>query len=192
MKFFSKEEIKVLGAILFTIILVSFFNFRVSLRRDRDNQRKNDLGTLQQAIEKFGHDFGGYPPSSPDGKIIACKDENTHFDEEFNSWINVAACQWGKDPLADFADSGYPAYMNPLPIDPQNLKGVSFIYLSTTKNYQLLGFLEGSGEAEYDSQIEARGIKCGTQICNYGRSNSKTPLDKTLEEYENELEQKRK
>jgi len=39
-------------------------------------------------------------------------------------------------------------------------------------------------------KIVKRNISCGVKVCNYGRSYSTTPLDKSLEEYENEIRAK--
>jgi len=193
MKFFTKNELKIIGSILLFISIISFFNFRISIRRARDNQRKNDLGTLQSALEKYASATGMFPLSSPDGKIIACVGPDTYFDEELLTWVNVKACDWGKDDLEDFAsDEDKTIFMSPIPIDPKNLDGVSFIYLSNGKRYQLLAHLEGEDEAEYNYDIKKRDIMCGNEVCNYGRAFSNTPLDKSIEEYENELIEKMK
>lgn len=191
MKFFTKQELKIVGIILFTISLISFFNFRISIRRARDNQRKNDFGTLQRALEDYSYSVGIVPFSSEDGKILACKDETTYFDEEKKTWVNIKPCEWGEDSLEDFTDSESSVFMNPIPMDPQNLQGVSFVYLSNGKRFQILGHLEGKDEPEYDSTIEARNIMCGSKICNYGRAYD-TPLDISIEEYENKLQDKLK
>ena len=191
MKFFTKSELKIVGSILFIIFVISFFNFRISIRRARDNQRKNDLGTLQSALDTYNQSMGTFPLSSPDGKIVACKGPETHFDEEIRSWINVIECDWGKDKLESLSDLDSTIFMNPIPIDPKNLDGISFLYLSNGKRYQLFAHLEGTDEAEYNRIIESRNLNCGNQICNYGRAYSSTPLDKTIEEYENELLKKK-
>lgn len=192
MKFFSKQEIKTIGVILFIIAFISFFNFRVSIRRARDNQRKNDLGTLQSALGEYKQNVGIFPLSSEDGKIIACKGEDTYFDEELKTWKNIKPCDWGKDSLKDLSDSNDLIFMSPIPIDPKNLDGLSFRYISNGKRYQLFAHLEGKDEAEYNVIIEKRGIACGSEICNYGRAYSTTPLDKSIEEYENEISEKEK
>lgn len=192
MKFFTKKELKMISSILFVISVISFFNFRISIRRARDNQRKNDLGTLQIALEGYRNITGSFPLNSPDGKILACKGPDTYFDKETESWINFKSCEWGEDELRVFSEFGDSTFINYLPIDPKNSDGSSFLYLSNGRRYQLLAHLEGTDEAEYDPKIEARGLKCGNKICNYGRSFGSTPLDKSIEEYENELEEQTK
>jgi len=190
MNFFSKKEIKMISSILFFIFIISFFNFRISIRRARDNQRKNDLGTLQSALEKFNNLTGTFPLSSEDGKIVACKGHDTYFDKEKLTWVNVKPCDWGKDVLQDYSDSESPILMNPIPIDPKNLEGISFLYFSNGKRYQLYSYLEDQDDVEVNLPIKSRNLNCGNVVCNYGRAFSNTPLDKSLEEYENELIEK--
>lgn len=184
---FSKNEIKYVGGVLLVIFILSFFNFRISIRRARDNQRKNDLGTLQGSLEKYNQKTGIYPLSTEDGKIISCKDENTIYDPKTDTWENVKACEWGKDALYDFRDTELSYIMNPIPNDPKNLEGKKFVYLSNGKRFQLLGYLEGEDEPEFNLKVKERKIDCGGVICNYGRASGSTPLDKSIEEYENEL-----
>lgn len=187
MKFFSNKELKIVGSILLIIAFISFFNFRISIRRARDNQRKNDLGVLQSSLEKYNRIVGIFPLSTEDGKIMACKDDDTYFDKKLKIWVNVKACNWGNDVLRDFSESESEILMNPIPTDPKNEEGLSFLYISNGTRYQVFAHLEGKDEAEYDPLIEKRGLMCGNQICNYGRTYGSTPLDKSLEEYENEL-----
>lgn len=174
MKFFTKKEFLEIAIILAVLIVVSLPNFIVSLRRARDAQRKNDLGAMENALNRFNNDFGFYPLSSQDGRIVACSP-------------NLEPCDWGKDALADPSDSSFPSYLPVIPIDPDNKKGVSYRYISNAKRFQILASLEGDVEDEYDEAILARDIKCGTVICNSGKASGKTPLDKSLEEYENDL-----
>jgi hypothetical protein len=179
--------------ILAVIFVVSFFNFKVALRRSRDVQRKNDLSTLQNGLNNYLHDFGVFPMSSDNGEIVACKGEETVWDEKYKVWLNLVPCVWGKDALADFSDPTYPAYIPLLPRDPQYSQGGNYLYISNGNRYQIFIYLEGEAdEAEYDPIIVARNLSCGNRICNYGEAYSQTPLDKTLQEYENELEAKLK
>jgi hypothetical protein len=52
--------------------------------------------------------------------------------------------------------------------------------------------LEDKNDSEYNFAIDRRGLRCGNFICNFGKSDGQTPLDKTLQEYENELYAKKK
>jgi type II secretory pathway pseudopilin PulG len=79
-------------------------------------------------------------------------------------------------------------FLTVIPNDPQTNKGVSYVFLSNRRRYQIFASLEDKEQDEYDESIEARGIDCGVRLCNFGKAEGATPLDKTLEEYENELE----
>lgn len=185
MKFFSKKELVAIIIILTVIAAASLSNFRISLRRARDTQRKNDIGTLTDALVRYGGDFGSFPISR-DGKIVACKGPETKIDKK-GRITNLVPCEWGKDSLADISDPSYPAYISTLPADPQNEMGLRYMYFSNGRRFQLYASLEGADEAEYDGKILARKISCGSRICNFGLAYANTPLDKSIEEYENEL-----
>lgn len=171
MTFFTKQETLVILLTLLVIFIVSFFNFKTSLRRQRDSERKNDLGFLTKALDKYLNDFGEFPVAAPDGKIVACTG---------TSPLLLVPCEWGKNS----------DYLSLLPIDPKAGEGYSYLYISNGRRYQIYATLEGQDEAEYDPKIVARNLHCGTKICNFGRSFGKTPLDKSLEEYENEINAK--
>jgi len=195
MKPFSKQEIVVVSFIFLTIVLVSLYNFSIAIRRGRDAQRKSDIGAITDALNKYANDFATFPEASPDGKIIACKGElmQTQDGGGNSTFIySLVPCEWGKDALQDINDSDYPAYIATLPIEPQNKEGISYVYLSNRKRFHILASLEGDGEDEYDPRIEVRAINCGVRICNFGRSSGTTPLDRSIEKYENELEEKSK
>lgn len=175
MKIFSRQEAVAVLVILATLFVVSFFNFQTALMRSRDLQRKNDNGYLTKGLEEFKSDFAFYPPSTKDGKISACN----------------GGCVWGKDPLRDMSDLSYPPYMTLIPWDPDTSLGASYTYVSDGEHYQILAALEDKSDVEYNPQIAALHIMCGTRICNFGRASMGVPLDKTLQEYDNELEQQR-
>lgn len=180
MKFFSKYEFVEITIIIAILIAVSLPNFIVSLRRARDAQRKNDLGSLENALLRFNNDFGFFPLASVDGRIIACRGVGELLEP----------CDWGVDALTDPSDPSFPPYLSSIPVDPDNSKGVSYHYLSNGKRFQILAALEGKDEDEYDESILARGIYCGKALCNSGKASGRTPLDKSLQEYENELNEK--
>lgn len=175
MRIFSKEEGVAVSVILVTLFIVSFFNFKTALMRSRDVQRKNDSGDIIRGLEEFKSDFAFYPPSTKDGKISACN----------------GGCVWGKDSLRDIADPNYPPYIKVLPADPDTGQGASYTYVSDGEHYQMFAALEGKDDAEYSSKIAALQIMCGVRVCNYGRASPGVPLDKTLQQYNNELELQR-
>lgn len=195
MKNFTKEEIRITGIILTVLVVVSLLNFRVALRRGRDADRKTSLGEVYSALNQYQNDFGFFPPSTTDGKIVACKREDIDYEKGISLSTKktrsellleiFAPCEWGKDSLADITDPTYPSYISTLPKDPYSQKG-GFFYVSNTEEFQLYGALEGKNEAEYDESITFLGLSCGERICNFGKATGAVPLDKTLEEYENE------
>lgn len=173
---FSREETKVLLIIFSLLILVSIPNFVISFRRSRDAQRKADVRTITDSLNSFEKEFGGIPLSI-DGKIAAC-----HPEVIDNGRTTVyKPCEWGVDSIGE---------LKKIPVDPHNSKGTKYLYLSNGKRFQLYASLEGKDEAEYDPKIKARKLGCGIRICNFGLSSGKTPLDKSIEEYENELLEK--
>jgi type II secretory pathway pseudopilin PulG len=195
MKFFTKKESLITMLILALIALVSIPNFKVALRRERDANRKADIGNILKGLSTYYKDFGFYPPSSPDGRIIACKKEGineltklTVKEKDLETKLKdlFAPCDWGKDSLRDVFDKTYPAYIGTLPADPDTNKGVRYMYFSDTQHIQLYASLEGSDEAEYSEAIVGRNLSCGTQICNFGRASGTVPLDKSIEEYNQE------
>ncbi|KKU16553.1 MAG: hypothetical protein UX25_C0030G0006 [Candidatus Woesebacteria bacterium GW2011_GWC2_45_9] len=175
MKFFTRKELLAVILIFSAIILASLGNFKVSLRRARDVQRKNDIRSVSDALVKYSEDFGPFPLAE-DGKIVGCQGPETKIDEK-GRITGLVACEWGRDALAD-----------KLPQDPLFKEGYRYFYLSNGKRFQLYASLEGIDEPEYDQKIIARNLSCGSYICNFGLSYGPTPLDKSIEEYENELD----
>lgn len=198
MKPFSKNELIGVASILTIIILLSLYNFRIALRRSRDTQRRSDLGQIANAIEKYQADFGFFPLSSEGGEIKACIPANfkelveelsqkKEFDyEKYLTSLNL--CTWGVDSLRDLADDSFTPYLSTIPKDPRNKDGFSYFYFSNSHRYQIYAYLEGGDtEIGYSSGIVGRNLNCGSQICNFGKAFSETPLEKSIEEYENEL-----
>ncbi len=188
MKFFTRKELFGVILILGAIVLASLNNFKVSLRRARDVQRKSDIRAVSDALERYSGDFGAFPLSE-DGKIVACRGPETKIDEK-GRISGLTFCEWGKDALADISDPSYPPYKDKLPQDPFFEKGFAYIYLASASHFQLYASLEGADEPEYDPRIVARNLSCGGDICNFGLGYGATPLDKSIEEYENELLEK--
>lgn len=195
MKFFTKREGIITIIILLLISIVSFQNFKVALRRERDATRKADVGNLLNSLGRYYDDFGFYPPSTPDGRIIACKKDGvekpdkitlTEKDLETKLKSIFAPCDWGKDSLRDVFDDTYPAYIGTLPADPDTDKGVRYMYFSDTQHIQIYVSLEGVDEAEYSPAVVQRNLNCGNRICNFGRASGSVPVDRSLEQYNKE------
>jgi len=194
MRFFTKKESFWLLTILILIVAASLYNFRLSLRRARDAQRKADLGQIYNALGAYQSDFGFYPPAL-DGQIVACKKpgvEVSKIDKEEVDLMDIfRPCQWGQDAFRDVFDPNYPPYLEVLPADPHQKQGASYSYFSNGSRFQLYASLEGEDEEEFQGVIAERNLACGVRICNFGRASGITPLDKSIEEYENELLQEK-
>lgn len=170
---FTKKEIKIVTAILAMILLATAINLVAAIRKARDAERKGDVRQITRIIDDF-QTKQGFIPASQDGKIVAC---NPDYDALGNPIYNV--CNWGEDEINGAK----------LPTDPHSEDGVGYLYLASAKNYQVFASLESVKEEEYDPKIVARGLSCGTKVCNFGLT-SGVPLEKSIEEYENELDAK--
>lgn len=175
----SRSELTQISLILFLIILATLINLKVSFRKSRDAQRKADVRSLYDALMLYQDQIGAFPFSSEDGKIIACRPD---YDDQ--GLPHYQPCEWYRDNLEPFLAN--------IPGDPRQGQGRSYYYLSNSRHFQLYASLESSSEAEYDPAIVDRGLLCGQYLCNFGRSDGATPLDKSLEAYENELREDEK
>lgn len=168
----ARNEVLVVGFILFVIWGLAGWNFRISQVRARDVQRKNDLKHVVSALGIFLKDNGYYPPSK-DGRIAIC-----------GSIGKLASCEWGSDGiknLQEFESSFY--YINPLPEDPLEPGGkFRYVYVSDTRDFQLFASLENPEEPEYNKKVFEVGILCGVNKCNFGIASSKEWLSSLIDE----------
>ncbi|OGM30231.1 hypothetical protein A2630_03340 [Candidatus Woesebacteria bacterium RIFCSPHIGHO2_01_FULL_44_10] len=170
---FTKQETRAVGVMLVGILTVTAINLVGAIRKSRDAQRKGDVRQITRILDEF-QTSQGIIPASQDGLIIAC---NPDFDELGNPIYKP--CRWGEDEISG----------NKLPGDPHSTNGASYLYLASPKNYQVFASLESAKEDEYDEKIVARNLPCGIKICNFGLT-SGVPLDKSIQEYENEIDEK--
>lgn len=187
MKNFSKSEFILIFIIFAILFAISIPNFAASIKKARDQARKDDLGTIVHALDDYYQDFGEFPLSSVDGKILACKkaEDQVRVDEKKRLVVNLIPCEWGKDPIVDLTPGSNKVYISALPRNLDFLKtGTTYIYFSNGTRYQIYGHLENKDWDEYDPKIIARNIMCGTKVCNFGRSFSATPTNISIEEYE--------
>lgn len=182
---FSKPEIISIVVIFLVLVVVSWPNFSLSLRRSRDQIRRDDIGNIQAAIDEYYNDYGMFPLSTKDNKILGCKSSDDSVVESTGSGgvkINLVGCEWGKDPWINLTPEVNKTYMKVVPGDPKLSSGTSYFYSSDGSRYQLFASLEGEDEPEYNAKLAARGVKCGVSTCNLGRANN-VPLYVTVEEY---------
>lgn len=184
MKKFSKEELIGVTVIFLLLFVISIPNFVLSIRRSRDQNRRDDIGGLAHGLEEYYADFGVFPKSNSDGEMIACKkpEDTVLVDEKGRLVVDLVPCIWGRDALIDLTPGNNKVYIKALPVDPKHDKGFKYIYLSDGYRYQVLSALESADEASYDATIFARKIMCGTRVCNMGKSYN-SPLNKSIEEY---------
>lgn len=182
----NRKEFGFIFITLLVVILATYLNLLTSFLRARDSQRKGDIRAIANALDAYQIDIASFPASS-NGKIVACL---AGVDE--SGIPQRKECQWGVDGLRDifYEDANYPDYIKTLPSDPHTKDGASYLYLSNGRHYQIFTSLEGEDEAEYNPEIVARNLPCGTKVCNYGLSDKDTPLAISVEEYENELRAK--
>lgn len=183
MKAFSRPEIRAVALIFLVLIAVSIPNFMISLRRARDQVRKDDMGGLQKQLGEYLADFGTFPAASDDGRIVACKKpgDTVEVDKMGKLIVNFIPCDWGKDALVNLTPGSNKIYIPLLPREPDYQKGVSYRYLSDGQHAQILVALEGKDEPEYDEKIIARGVMCGNVVCNAGRAYG-CPTNKSFEQ----------
>jgi len=101
--------------------------------------------------------------------------------------LNLVSYNYLRNWLRDISDLSYPPYQKTLHVDPKNSDGIKYVYKSNIKRFQLYAYLESETDVEKKDAIANLNIECGIKICNYGKATGKTPLDKSLQEYENEL-----
>jgi hypothetical protein len=189
MKSFSKPEIISLAVIFFVLIAVSIPNFIISLRRARDQVRRDDMGALEQTLDEYTADLQEFPMASADGRIIDClkPGDKPVKDKKSNLILNAIPCDWGKDAFINLLTGK--VYMSILPRDPDYKKGAAYLYFSDGSRYQIYAAMEGSDEPEVDPKIIARNLMCGSMVCNVGRGYG-VPTNISIEEYDKQLLQK--
>jgi type II secretory pathway pseudopilin PulG len=183
MKPFRKSEVISLVVIFAVLIAVSIPNFIISLRRARDQTRRDDMGVLTHALDEYFSDFKVLPLSSSDGHILDCLSPGIYpVQGKDGKWtVDPVLCNWGTDPFADLFTGK--VYVSLLPRDPDYQKGVAYLYFSDGNRYQIYASMEGMDEAEIDPKIIARNLMCGSRVCNIGRSYN-VPDDISIEEYD--------
>ena len=186
-KIFTKTEGTSLIFIFLLLLIVAVPNFIASLRRARDQVRRDDLGSLVHNLDTYFEELGVFPPASTDGKIMDClKPGDKPYQDEKGRWIiNPIPCEWGKDSFSNLINGK--AYMSKLPRDPNWDKGKTYVYRSSDSRYQIFAALEGKKEAEYDPVVINMGIKCGEEYCNVARTYG-CDIPKTIEQCEEEAQ----
>lgn len=173
--------------IFVVLIAVAIPNFAASIRRARNQVRRDDLGALQKSLADYYTDFGKFPLSSETGEIVAClAPGSTPVKDAKGHWsINYVPCSWGIDNFVNVTN-GNKYMLTQISRDPDWQKGASYRYLSNGEMYQIYASMEGNDEAEIDQKIIAKHLYCGNRICNVGRYVN-CDTSKTLNECESEV-----
>ena len=146
--------------IFLILFLVSAFNMSISLRKGRDATRKNDLSTLQKAIDTYYQKYRILPVATDDGEIIGCFAELPIIDYSTGLPLNSTICEWGVSAFETILV---------MPKDPLFNEGYSYRYISVGNSYEIYVSLEGKDEAEYSQSTALKNLQCGSKVCNYGR-----------------------
>lgn len=168
----TKNEFIFVVATLLVIGSLAFVNFQTAEVKARDVQRKNDLRALRGGFNDYFKEVGAFPRAQ-DGKVLAC-----------GTPPGSVVCTWGADPVVD-PKNPEKVYIKVLNVDPKaSTEGYAYVYLSNTRDFQILAHLERKEDAEYNESVERRGISCGTKICNFGvDSSDEKSLDRDLPEW---------
>jgi type II secretory pathway pseudopilin PulG len=188
MKFFTKPEIISLIVIFLVLAAVATPNFIISLEKARDQVRRDDMGALNHAFDQYLAEFNNaLPAATPDGRIIDClKPGAKPIKNKSGGWdYTPIPCEWGTDAFTNLITGE--VYMQRLPQDPDYKKGVKYLYLTDGNRYQIYASMEAKDEAEIDPGIIARGLYCGTRICNIGRSYN-VPINISIKAYDDLLQ----
>lgn len=176
-----KQNLKVIGVILLFTLAANLWGFWTSTKRQRDIWRVLDIGKLESGLKNYFSDYGNYPLATDDGRLIACRNDNTGLKISHDEYLvlpgykkpqleGLVACEWGKDGLVDVLDPGYPAYLDPLPSDTLTGKGWQYRYVSDGKTFTIYARLEFRSTEGYDRKVLKRKVKCGRVVCNFARS----------------------
>ncbi len=141
------------------------------------------MGALVHALAEYSADFRIFPAASSDNLIMDClKSGDKPVKDVKGMWkVNLIPCRWGKDAFTDLITNDK-VYIAILPRDPDYQKGATYLYFSDGDRYQIYAAMEGMDEAEIDQKIIDRNLKCGSRVCNVGRSYN-VPTDVSIDDY---------
>lgn len=177
----KKSDIAKILIVFALVFLANYWGFVSAFKRERDNRRILNIGDLETGLKRYYSEFGYYPASDGEGRIVACRGPYTNFEKTAEGvvvakpgfdkakLINLVPCQWGKDALLDAMDVNYPAYINTIPEDPRSAKGFSYKYISDGVSFRILASLELKESDNYSKKIKKEKIKCGVKYCNFER-----------------------
>ncbi len=142
---FTLMEILVVIAMIGILATIIMGTYLSSLKRGRDNRRKQDLDQVSRALELYYAQNSVYP--------------------------TIAEVVWG-EPLYNPNDNSQ-FYMKQLPFDPGDSTGTLYQYYYASsdsddyQSYQLYSCLENTQDSNYQQYLFNCGTSCGGN-CYYG------------------------
>lgn len=169
-KGFTLIELMVVMVLLAILVVAGIGSFTSSQKKGRDTKKKNDLQQVTLALEAYYSDFGRYPASDSQGRILGCVPSGT------------GACDWGDIFQADTDGS---IYMAALPYETDVKRTYVYSADGSGTQYQLYARLENTldGDIPKNASDEARvflDLDCGTTsplYCNYGVSSANITVE---------------
>lgn len=167
-KGFTLIELLIVMALLAILLGIGASTFMTSIKKGRDNTRKNNLRAIASALEMYYNDKGKYPFSmlGTDGYIQGC----------YNA--SGATGQCGKGDFTIWKDSvaGGAMWMAKFPTDPISTQRYYYVSVSGTQ-FQMYAHLENDQDPAIITPAPNMGgaLDCGDKMpCNYGVSSANT------------------
>ncbi len=146
---FTLIELLTVIAILSILAALIFGNFVTTIKKARDNRRKQDLSQVKTALELYFSDIGLYPTTHP---------------------TLEGGLPWGSSLTNSI---GTKTYMKKLPQEPSKNSGYNYSYESDGTYFKLYSCLENTEDLDYNNitptGVPNCGIGCNSQ-CHYGVS----------------------
>ena len=154
MRGFTLMELLIVIVLLGILVAIGTGSYASSVRRGRDNRRKNDLRNIATALESYFNDKGVYPTNNSNGEMVGC-----HA-------ADLGVCAWG----GQFSDQNNTLYMVLTPDDPATI--YKYYYVGTDTTYKLYAKMEnvhdeGNG-VNQDGYADTNCANEGTTLCTYG------------------------
>lgn len=157
-KAFTLIELLVTISILAILAVVGMGQYRTSLIKARDSQRKSDLSNVSRALEMYYNDQGKYPESDSYGRIVV-ESDGSEVSLDWSSSFEVSI------------SGQIIVYMKVLPQDPGSDQ--EYCYESTAGEYGLFAILENEEDKEYHDSYTCAGDNQYT----YGITSSNARLE---------------
>jgi prepilin-type N-terminal cleavage/methylation domain-containing protein len=133
LKGLSLIEVLIAVAIIGILITIGIFSYTSSQKKARDSKRKFELNQLQKSLEMYYNDYGSYPPSSADGKLV----------------VGGVVLGWGDE----FKDEKGTIYMKKLPKESRG-PDPCYVLEPSGQRYAVFSVLENSNDPKYSDYCQ--------------------------------------